>query len=80
LLLRQCRGRVMWADRPVLALIGRLVGEAVLGGGAVWGAFLAVRANAAIFAWVPVVAAGVLAWLWRHDREFLRAAQAVPLS
>ena len=70
----------MWADRPVLALIGRLAGEAVLGGGAVWGAFVALRANAAVFAWTPVVAAGVLAWLYWHDRSYLRAAQAVPLS
>ena len=80
LLLRQCRGRVMWADRPALALIGRLVGEAVLAGGAVWGVFLALRAHALAFVWTPVVAAAVLVWLWRHDRAFLREAQAVPLS
>ncbi|WP_419931752.1 4Fe-4S dicluster domain-containing protein [Candidatus Poriferisodalis sp.] len=80
LLLRQCRGRVMWADRPALALIGRLAGEAALGGGAVWGAFVALRADAAVFAWTPVIAAGVLVWLYRHDRAYLRAAQAMPLS
>ncbi|WP_419841321.1 4Fe-4S dicluster domain-containing protein [Candidatus Poriferisodalis sp.] len=80
LLLRQCRGRVMWADRSVLALAGRLIGEAVLGGGSVWGAYVAVKADAWAIMWTPVLAAGVLAWLWRHDRRFLREAQAVPLS
>ena len=80
LLLRQCRGRVMWANRPVLALIGRLVGEALLAGGAAWGAFLALRVHALAFIWTPAVAAAVLVWLWRHDRAFLREAQAVPLS
>ena len=80
LLLRQCRGRVQWADRSASALIGRLVTEALLAGGVVWAAFLALRANPVAFVWAPVVAAGVLVWLWRHDREFLRVAQAVPLS
>lgn len=80
LLLRQCRGRVMWADRSALALIGRLVGEALLAGGVAWAAFLALRVNPLAFVWAPVVAVAVLVWLWRHDREFLRAAQAVPLS
>ena len=80
LLLRQCRGRVLWADRPVYALIGRLVGESIVGGGAVWGAFVAMRADAAVFSWTPVAALLVLVWLWRHDRAFLREAQAVPLS
>ncbi len=80
LLLRQCRGRVLWADRPALALIGRLLGEAVLAGGAVWASFLGVRANAAVFFWVPLVAAVLLVWLYRHDRAYLREAQSVPLS
>ena len=80
LLLRQCRGRVMWADRSAMALIGRLAGEALLAGGVAWAAFLALRMNPLAFVWAPAVAAAVLVWLWRHDREFLRAAQAVPLS
>ncbi len=80
LLLRQCRGRVLWADAPVLALVGRLVGEAMLAGGAVWIAYLAMRFNPVVFMWVPVLAVGLLVWLWRHDRQFLRAAQQVPLS
>lgn len=79
-LLRQCRGRVMWHDRPLTGLVGRLVGEALIGGGAVWASYVAMSVNALVFAWAPVVAAAVLVWLWRHDCAFLRAAQEAPLS